>query len=246
MALDHRPARRQYCGTVALVLVLLVLFASCDMPEGDARGAERLGRKIGWAIGRGSLAHPSPLSWPGAALILRLDPSLKTSLGRRAAAFEAVHGDPGSRLRALAASRDAHAAPLLRQAIAAALAEGEGCDLLKAAVQAARAAPSAQRARLAGEFTRTRVVRRWGVAAVDAGIRVADTDDLRRRLARAAHHAGRAPIRPLRHRDDAVRAARDPATRRGVPDETYASSQVSGSRCGRVRQRRRGGRVDAS
>jgi hypothetical protein len=204
MALDHRPPRRQCYGTVTLTLVLLVLFASRDMPEGDAHGAERLGRRIGWAIGRGSLARRSPLSWPGAALILRLDPSLETSLGRRAAAFQAVHGDLRSRLRAaraLAARRDARAAPLLRQAIAAALAKGEGCDLLKAAVQAARAAPSSQGARLADEFTRTRVVRRWGVAAVDAGIWVADTDDSRRRLARvrsrwaATHPAAAAPGR---------------------------------------------------
>jgi len=185
---DRIPPRTRF-GLGGLVLLLGVLLAAQDMPDdGSVHGIDRLTRKAGWSLARASFTLPPPLPYPGALVVLVLDPTTESNLGRRAAIFLALYGSPRTRLQAasaLVAAGDPRGLPLLRQAIRTALASTSDCDLLIRTVKAAQSAPRTWRPVLAGEFARDLVMRRWGVAALEAGRRVAKTPGLDRRVTRA-------------------------------------------------------------
>jgi hypothetical protein len=119
----HRlPSLRGLVTLLAVGLVLLCLLSTSLAAGGDL-GPRRLiayplNGLIAWADLNLKL-YPRQ----GAERAVRLDPDLRTSLGRQGARWFATHGTVGQRLRwaAALAKRDRGELPLLRAAVAAGL-----------------------------------------------------------------------------------------------------------------------------
>jgi hypothetical protein len=116
------PSLRRPLVSLAVALILLALLGT-NLAAGDDAGprrliAEPLNRLIAWADLNLELSPQL-----GAARAVRLDPALRTGLGRQGARWFATNGTPSERLRyaAALATRDPRERPLLRAAIGVAL-----------------------------------------------------------------------------------------------------------------------------
>jgi hypothetical protein len=194
-----RPAATptERCARAMLVLLALlgVLAVSRDMPTASASGLELLPMKVRWAVGWVGLRAGPPFTPVAAEVLARADHQLATATGRQAAAWLAVNGSHGQRLRwSVALARvDRERLPLVVDAVRHALATRD-CGLLRAAAMAGRGLPARNRRRVAREFADPRFAH-WGTRAVRAGLTVGDHPELRRGLRRAQRARTRDVVR---------------------------------------------------
>jgi hypothetical protein len=136
----HTATSRRIVTFFAIALLAVALVAT-HLPAGDQIGlrqpvADVLNTAIAWSDLNLGL-------WPrqGAARAVRLDPTLRTDLGRQGARWFAIHGTLRERLRwaGVLARRDRAARPLLQDAAGAALCSSDR-RLRVAAVTALRKA----------------------------------------------------------------------------------------------------------
>jgi hypothetical protein len=134
------PPRRRPVISLAVALILIALLGT-NLAGGDDAGPRRLiadplNRLIAWADLNLEL---SPRL--GAVRAVRLDPALRTGLGRQGARWFATNGTPAERLRyaAALAARDPRERPLLRAAIVVALCSPDRQLRRAASVAATRA-----------------------------------------------------------------------------------------------------------